>query len=106
MRALLEQCVAQKVLYPTGCPFGQEIADRVTSDPVWSIAQEPDIRLEGAGDDARWTIPAVPGTAHLRVQVESLYDGSTSTFDKDVPFTIQATVTLGADGAVAISNVR
>ena len=106
VRALLEQCVAQKVLYPTGCPFGQEIADRVTSDPVWSIAQEPDIRLEGAGDDARWTIPAVPGTAHLRVQVESLYDGSTSTFDKDVPFTIQATVTLGADGAVAISNVR
>jgi len=106
VRELLAGCTAQKVLYPTGCPFGQEIDDRVVSDPVWSIAQEPVIRLEGAGDDESWTIPAVPGTAHLKVRVESLYDGSTSTFDKDVPFTIRATVALHADGTITISDVR
>lgn len=107
VRALLARCATQKVLFPTGCPFGREIDDRVVSDPVWSVVREPEIRLEGTGDDASWTIPAVPGTAHLRVRVESLYDGSTSTVDEDVPFTISATVTVGEDGTViTVADVR
>ena len=104
--ALLQDCTTQHVLFPTGCPFGQDIADRVTSPPVWTIAHDPFVRLVGQGDDERWRIPAVPATAHLKVEVQSLYDGSMSTFDKDVPFTIQATVALDAAGDIAISDVR
>jgi hypothetical protein len=105
VRALLQQCTTQTVLYPAGCPFGQEIDDRVVSTPAWSIRYEPVIRLEPSGDGTSWTIPAVPGTAHLKVQVQSLYDGATSTFDKDVPFTIRATVRVSADGAISITAV-
>jgi hypothetical protein len=104
--ALLRDCAKQQVLFPTGCPFGQDIEDRVTSAPRWSIVQGPSIRLVGEGDDERWIIPTVPATAHLKVEVQSLYDGSTSTFDKDVPFTIRATVAVDAAGDITISDVR
>lgn len=104
--ALLSRCATQKVLFPTGCPFGQEIDDRVVSTPEWSIVQHPDIRLAGVGDDMRWTIPSAHGTAHLTAQVQSLFDGTTSTFDKDVPFTIRATVAIDTAGDVTLSDVR
>jgi hypothetical protein len=105
VHALLAACAKQTVLFPAGCPFGQEIDDRVVSTPAWSIRSEPEIRLEGSGDGANWTIPSVPGTAHLVVQVQSLFDGATTTFDKDVPFTIRATVRVGADGSISITAV-
>lgn len=103
VHALLARCTTQTVLYPAGCPFGEQIDDRVVSTPVWSIAHEPVIQLTGAGDGVRWIIPSVPGTAHLKVQVQSLYDGQTSTFDKDVPFTIRAFVSVGTDGSLRIT---
>jgi hypothetical protein len=104
--ALLASCAKQTVLFPAGCPFGQQIDDRVTSTPDWSIVSYPEVRLDGVGDDTSWTIPSVPATAHLKVGVESLYDGTTSTFDKDVPFTIHATVHVDAAGDITISDVR
>jgi hypothetical protein len=103
---LLARCTTQKVLFPVGCPFGQEIENRVTSTPVWSIVEGPAIRLEGAGDDVSWVIPSAPATAHLKVGVQSLFDGRASTFDKDVPFTIRATVRFDAKGAITLSDVR
>jgi hypothetical protein len=104
--ALLDRCATQRVLFPAGCPFGQQIDDRVTSTPRWSIVRSPAIRLDGAGDDESWTIPSVSATAHLKVKVQSLFDGTTSTFDKDVPFTIRATVHLDAAENVTISDVQ
>lgn len=103
---LLERCTTQTVLFPTGCPFGQQIDDRVTGTPAWSMVHDPLVRLVGAGDDRSWIIPHVPGTAHLKVQVESLYDGTTSTFDKDVPFTMSAIVRVSAVGVMTISDVQ
>jgi len=104
--ALLQDCTKQQVLFPTGCPFGQDIPNRVTSAPDWSIAHDPFVRLEGTGDGEHWTIPSVPATAHLKVEVQSLYDGSTSTFDKDVPFTLRATVAVDAAGDITIAGVK
>ena len=34
-------------------------------------------------------IPKTAGTAHLRVDVQELFDGSVSTFDEDVPFEVE-----------------
>jgi hypothetical protein len=106
VHALLDRCAKQTVLFPAGCPFGEEIDDRVVSTPAWSIPHYPTIRLEGAGDDASWIIPAVPATAHLTVKVQSLFDGTTSDFDQDVPFTIRARVAVDAAGDVSISAVE
>jgi hypothetical protein len=104
--ALLDACARQQVLFPTGCPFGEEIPNRVASTPTWSITHYPTIRLTGAGDDRTWRLASLPATAHLTVKVQSLYDGTASTFDQDVPFTISATVRFDDAGNVTISNVQ
>jgi hypothetical protein len=86
--AHLTACATQKVLFPTGCPFGETIRNRVVSDPEWTIVDLPDtagLSVE-PGPFGYWVAGPAPATAHLVVKVESLFDGSLSTFDQDVPF--------------------
>lgn len=101
--AQLKKCATQTVLFPTGCPFGQSVANRVSSTPVWSIVFPPQISIVAGEASGSWQIASTPGTAHLSVTVTSLYDGSTSTFDQDVPFHLQGDITLGADDAIAVT---
>jgi hypothetical protein len=99
VNASLDACATQEVLFPTGCPFGQAIANRVVSPPDWSIAAYPDIHLEPGDEFGTWQVPAAELTAHLRVDVQSLFDGSVSTFDRDLPATAGYLVTILADDA-------
>lgn len=100
----LDECTTQQVLLPTGCPFGQTIDDRVASDPVWTMVQDPVVALEPAGAIATWRVPVTDGIAHLVVDVQSLFDGSISTFDQDVPFSVSYDVTF-IPGDLLISAV-
>ena len=97
--AFLDGCATQQVLKPTGCPFGTDVANRVDSLPAWSIAQYPTAALEPAG--AGWQATA-SATAHVTVQVKSLFDGSVSTLDQDVPFDATYLVTIGADDSLSV----
>ncbi len=85
VKAFLDACATQEVLFPTGCPFGHPIANRVASPPEWSIAEYPRLELEPGDAFGTWRTPETPFTAHLRVDVQSLFDGSVSTLDEDVP---------------------
>jgi hypothetical protein len=96
VRQHLEECGEQHVLFPTGCPYGQSIANRVSSDPVWTIVEVPDFDLR-PGPFPTWIAGPAPGTAHLEVEVTSLFDGSVSTFDEDVPFVARYAVTVQGD---------
>ena len=98
----LDGCAKQTVLFPTGCSFGQPIPNRVSGAPAWSIVSYPRIIIAPGTRYGTWAIPSTPGTAHLKVAVTSLLDGSTSTFDQDVPFRLRATITLGADDAITV----
>jgi hypothetical protein len=89
-----EQGTTQKILMPAGCPFGQSIRNKVTSDPVWSMVVEPSITIVPGDTPGTWAVPATPATAHLVVDVQSLFDGTISTFDRDVPFTVQYLITF------------
>lgn len=102
VRAQLDACTKQTVLFPTGCSFGQAIPNRVSGPPVWSIASYPRVAISPGASFGTWQIPATPGTAHLKVPVTSLLDGSVSAFDQDVPFQLRATITLGADDAITV----
>lgn len=102
VRRQLDACAKQTVLFPTGCSFGQSITNRVSGAPAWSIAHYPRITIAPGAQFGTWTIPGAPATAHLKVAVTSLLDGSVSTFDQDVPFQLRATITLGADDAVTV----
>lgn len=90
----LDECATQEVLLPTNCPFGQPINNRIATTPVWSIASYPQITIEGAEEPNQWLIPPTEGAAHLVVDVRSLFDGSITTFDEDVPFGVSYIVTF------------
>lgn len=97
----LDECATQQVLLPTGCPFGQEIGNRIVTAPQWSIAEYPAVALDPGPSIATWQVNLAQGTAHLLVDVRSLFDGSVSTFDEDVPFASTYVVSvLGTDDVV------
>jgi len=101
MRDHLTACAEQEVLFPTGCPLGRAIPNRVVSPPEWSIIEYPVPTVEPGFDFGTWLVDA-PGVAHLTVDVQSLFDGSVSTFDRDIPFTATYLVTIGADDATLL----
>jgi hypothetical protein len=97
VHADLDACATQEVLFPTGCPFGHAIANRVASTPVWSIAEYPDLTVEPGTEFGTWLVPDAELVPHLTVDVQSLFDGSITTFDADLPVTASYVVTIGAD---------
>lgn len=96
----LRACTEQRVLFPTGCPFGFSIQNRVASEPQWSIDHLPDARLEPGDEIGSWTLTGVEGVAVLRVDVQSLFDGSVSTLEREVPFS--AAYLLGFEGDTVV----
>jgi hypothetical protein len=98
VNGFLDDCAAQKVLYPPGCPFGQDVIDRIASDPAWSIESYPTLTIL-AGQDS-WIVPNAAGTAHITVDIRSLFDGTVTTLDASVPFDVTFSLTIEPDGAV------
>jgi len=90
----LDECATQVVLLPTGCPFGQPMANRIVTTPEWSMADYPEVTLVAGTQPASWLMPPTDAAAHLLVDVRSIFDGSISTFDKDVSFSASYLVTF------------
>ena len=90
----LDDCATQQVLFPTGCPFGQSIVNQVVSAPTWSMITYPSVAIEPGNDPGTWIVPVTQGAAHLTVDVRSLFDGSRSRFDDDVPFGLSWVMTI------------
>lgn len=103
LTSYLKKCVTQHVLLPTGCPMGQQITDRVQDAPVWSMVATPKVTIQPGPAAGSWVMPTTPGTAHLAVTVKSIFDGSVSKFDKNVPFTVSYLITIRADNTLLIS---
>ncbi|MEO7124008.1 MAG: hypothetical protein ABI400_13010 [Lacisediminihabitans sp.] len=100
----LKKCATQQVLLPTGCPFGKEIADRIEGTPVWSIIRNPKVVIVPGPVQGTWQVPQTHGTAHIVVQVRSLFDGTVKTLDDDVPFMVGYAITFKADGQLVITS--
>lgn len=96
----LAACATQRVLLPTGCPFGFEVSDRIDGEPEWSIAQAPVVTV--LPDGAHWMIPATEAVARVDVDVRSIFDGRLREVSEDVPFLIDGSVTLLPDGTLSI----
>lgn len=97
----LTACATQQVLQPTGCPFGLTVANMVTAGPTWSMVAMPKIALVADGDG--WTIASAPATAHIVLEVKSLYDGTVTEVDEDVPFQVDGAIRFLPDGSASIS---
>jgi hypothetical protein len=100
--ASLDACATQQVLQPTGCPFGQAIRNRIDTTPIWSIATYPVVTID-RGANLNWVMPPTDGAAHLLVDIRSIFDGSVSTFDEDVPFQVAYTITFLSENEIVIT---
>lgn len=100
VETFLTECATQEVLQPTGCPFGLVVQNRIVSPPTWSMVQQPEVAL--VPDGADWRIQRAPATAHIDVEIKSIYDGSVRHVDEAVPFFIGGTVTILPDGSASI----
>jgi hypothetical protein len=98
---LLAACATQEVLFPTGCPLGHVVVNRVASAPEWSIVDEPRLAIAPGPEPGTWIVE-VAVTSHLVVDVQSLFDGSISTFDEDLPVEARYLATVGSDDALRI----
>lgn len=96
----LDECSSQEVLFPSECPFGRFIENRLLGLPEWSITEYPGVSL--APTDTNWEMPETDGIAHLAGEVQSLFDGSESELDEDVPFSIALTASIRSDGTLDI----
>lgn len=103
LNTYLDDCATQTVLLPTGCPFGEQIANRIVSTPAWSIARYPNVTLQPGPEPGSWLMPSTDAAAHLIVEVRSLFDGTVSTFDEDVPFSSSYLVTFLPNDRLLIS---
>lgn len=102
--ALLDDCTTQQVLQPTGCPFGERVENRIEGLPTWTMASYPLVDIVPGTEVASWRVPEAEGAAHLVVGVRSLFDGSLSTFDEDVPFTVAYDITFDQTGRMTITG--
>ncbi len=96
----LDECATQRVLQPTGCPFGFTVRNRILDAPTWSIAEQPVVALEPDGAD--WRIRRTQAVAHIEVDIQSIFDGSVRHVDEDVPFFIDGDITVLPDGTASI----
>lgn len=99
----LAACVTQKVLLPTGCPMGKQIGDRLQDAPTWTMVTYPVVTIGPGTAPNTWQMPPTSSMAHLVVKVRSIFDGSLSTVNVDVPFSVQYLITFGADGSPTIT---
>jgi hypothetical protein len=88
----LNDCVTQTVLQPVGCPFGVTVDDRVLGTPDWSILDYPEVALTLAGDRASWSMVATGGVAQVKIQVQSLFDGTVEERVDEISFRLAGLV--------------
>ncbi len=96
----LTACTSQQVLQPTACPFGLTVQNRIANLPTWSITRQPTVTVVPDGGD--WRIPAAEGVAHVEVEIKSLFDGSVQPIAEDVPFRVDGSIVILADGTASI----
>jgi hypothetical protein len=101
VNGFLDECAAETVLYPPGCPFGQDVDDRIASEPVWSIESYPDLTIL-AGQNS-WIVPNAAGAAHITVDIRSLFDGTITTLDASVPYEVTFSLTIQPDGSITFA---
>lgn len=100
LKKFLDECVTQEVLQPAGCPFGYQTGNRIVGKPTWSVVSYPKVTIT-AGDSG-WVAANLTATVHISAQVQSLYDGSITQVEQDVPANFTLNITINNDGSLNI----
>lgn len=100
VRAYLDKCASQDVLYPAGCPFSYEFPGRVQDSVKWTITEypQPRVRLGGSGTGS-WSLEDSKGKARIQFTALNLFDGKTAEVSTEVPFTFSAGLAVSEEHA-------
>lgn len=98
IEAFLDECVAQRVLQPAGCPFGIVVPDRLLAEPRWRASVPPVIAIVPGGRPGEWLVEG-GATVRVALTVQRLIDGVVLDRDEAVVAVIRGSVALGVDGA-------
>jgi hypothetical protein len=101
----LNECATQQVLMPTACPFGEYLDNRINDLPAWSMVDYPSVSLVPGAIEGEWLVLKAPAIAHIVVEQKSIFDGSITTIDDDVPFTADYSVTITPQDKIAVSAI-
>ena len=101
VNGFLDECAAQPLLYPPGCPFGLDVNDRIATEPAWSIESYPMLTIL-AGQDS-WVVPNAGGSARVSVDIRSLFDGTVSTLEESIPYSVTFALSITPDGAISFA---
>ena len=67
------------------------------------MVKNPAVTIVPDGNTGKWLVPTATGDAHLKVKVQSLFDGSISTFDAAVPFKVAYDITIASNDHLTIT---
>ncbi len=97
LEQFLLDCTEQRVLLPTGCPFGRTVSERVVDPPIWQLVSPPEVEIVPGRTPGRW---GVVGDAelHLTVQLQRLRDGALSELEETIRATLSGDVVLTENG--------
>ncbi len=100
-----EKCTTQAVLQPQGCPFGAppDISASGIAQPdiAWEMVDYPTTALVPDGDD--WRVSPTSGMVRLSLTLQNYYTGVLEPVERDVYFTMVASVEVSDDGGVHIT---
>jgi hypothetical protein len=105
LTTFLNKCATQQVLMPTACPFGEFLDNRINDLPTWSMVEYPTVSLVPGTLEGEWLVQKAPAIAHIVVEQKSVFDGSLTTIDENVPFTADYSVTISQHDALEISAI-
>lgn len=104
-REFLDDCAAQRVLFPPGCPFGETVNNRVLGEPGWSIAEYPEITITATSGEPRWRSGPDQGIAQVTVEVQSIFDGSVETLERNVRFPLEFEIHISRGDRLTLVTV-
>lgn len=91
LKKFLDECAAQKVLQPSGCPLAHRTTERVDSSTIdWSISQYPQAKIERSGES--WSVPTMGFVATLKYTGVDLMTGQSREHEVDVESQIAADI--------------
>lgn len=93
----LLECTEQRVLLPTGCPFGRTVIERVVGLPTWQLVSPPVVEIVPGLVAGHWGVVG-EAEVQLTAQVQRLRDGRVSDLDETVTASISGEVILTDDG--------
>jgi len=89
----LAECASRGVLQPASCPFGTTVTDRLEGIPTWSISVSPAVALALSRTGESAEVGAIGGVATVTGTIQSIFDGSLRSLNRDISFSISGVVT-------------